>query len=123
MRNPNIELNCQRRFPKTPPLEWYVGIGTKEGGITVVLFDESLLDLRGGEVGRQLDRFNHYIGNPTTVNDQKERAQRAKEAIEDAEKIIAETTGFSPYLLLKKTLLLTELYKGKKLAPFKVELF
>lgn len=123
MRNPNIELNCQRRFPKTPPLEWYREFGTTEEGIMVVTFDESLSKLNDGEVGRQLKEFIHYLGNSTTVDDPEERAQKAKEAIEDAEKIIKETTGFSPYLLLNKAHLLEGLYRGKKLAPFKVELF
>lgn len=120
MINPNYE---PRGPLMTPPLEWYIGMGTKADGIIIVTFDDSFRAMGNGLVGHHLEEFSHYTGNPITSLDTPERVVRAMRAIEEAEKAIKELTGFSPQLITTKAMLLTGLYRGKRLAPFAVELY
>ena len=105
------------------PLNWYYGAGRKERGITIVTYSPLLGSYGDGEVGRQMQQWTHYTGNPISGRSSAERKQRAKEALRQAEVYVTEVTGFSPREIIDKAGQLQEEYHGKDSAPFPFELF
>lgn len=106
---------------REPPFEWYYGAGRKDAGIQVVTNSESFAALGDGVVGREYGQWCHFTGNPPSEGDGRE--QRVTEALQQAETVIFEITGFSPREIWNKRTKLHEEYKGKTSAPFEYDLF
>ncbi|HEY5601348.1 MAG TPA: hypothetical protein VIK81_04690 [Patescibacteria group bacterium] len=106
-----------------PPLNWYRGFGRKEVGVTIVIYDDRLINLGGEELCRHLTQWNHYTGNPVSRRDSIERKRRVAEEIKAAEDYVFKLTGFTPKEIMDKAYQLQEEYKGKDTAPFLVELY
>ena len=105
-----------------PPLEWYVGYGGLASGISIVTYSSKLMGKEGGEIGRQLEGWQHYTSNNPNSGT-KDRIARAHQTITEAEDFIKGRIGYSPQELNTRRAELTREYHGRQEAPFEIELF
>jgi len=105
-----------------PPIDWYWGIGPEEQGLKRMNMSDEFERIIG-------DKWNiwsdvcHFIGNPAEEHDTEWRINEANRALDLGREEIMQLTGFKPEAILDKKHLLEKAFKGKKTAPFALELY
>lgn len=126
-RHPEID-------PNGPPLEWFEGDGPEDGGIKYIVLSETFGNLGGGEVGEQFNLWEHIVLNVRIREGEDSRVAIEAAEVPDergtlkekalaAEQIIERETGFTPRQLMARRAELGIMFKGKKDAPFPVNLW
>ena len=102
---------------KTPPMDWFYGVGRKDLGIRIV--STRLREVFGDVIGELIDQYMHHTVNhtPETMSDE------GRSIVEEARRKIKAATDFDPQVILDTKIRLAEQYEGKKEAPFKFDLY
>jgi hypothetical protein len=104
------------------PLSWFLAFGTKDGGIKSIAFSDEFPGLEDNK--GPMKEWAHRIGNQSL----KEASEwigdpEIGDILTEAERLQKEATGFTPRELHAKKAALLREFRGKKEAPFKVELY
>lgn len=99
-----------------PPSHWYVAMGNNDRGIHIVWYSETLLGMRNGNVGRQLNIWKHYKTVLDCI-DPLERDPKMISRVEKAAVRIKKVTGFSPEEIDRKRQALSFKLQGARQAP------
>ena len=102
------------------PYSWFIGVGRIDEGIMLVTPNENFYGPVNGPLYEHWANFTNYAGNPLRKDDPPERIERGIRLIKEAVEFIQEATGTHPLQVLKLSLLLTKMYKGKSEAPFPI---
>ncbi|MCL5114006.1 MAG: hypothetical protein M1372_02440 [Patescibacteria group bacterium] len=105
-----------------PPMNWFCGFGHRATGLSRVTYSAVFERLGEGEVGRKMQQWTHFTGNPATRRDSAERKQRAA-SVQEANNFVTGIVGFSPREIMDRARQLEIEYKGRDAAPFPVELY
>mgnify|MGYP001568533367 FL=1 len=102
-----------------PPSEWYVAIGRRGRGISIVNYSDALLTMNNGEVGKQIGNWNHNQGTLMWQNPS-ERDPEIVAIVEKAAEYLKRAIGFAPEELAGKKLRLLNDLGGKDEASIQV---
>ncbi len=105
-----------------PPMNWFVGLGYEDKGISCVVLNSKVTDTEGKETSKQFADWKNMLENFPSKKERR-RYEHAQSAITTAESYLREVTGYTPQEISKKARLLQGLYRGKTAAPFPVELY
>src|SRR3989344_8574956 len=114
-QNPPIDPEKKKEIP----LSWFTAVGTKIGGIELIVFSNEFLGLGGEELSECLDIYDFNVDG-VEIHDSSEISDDALKAkVQAAEVRIKNITGFSMQELSQKRREL-EAFLGKKDAPIEV---
>jgi len=119
---PTEQRDNEPELPQGMDWGWFCGEGSpKTGEIMRVIFSAELYKTDGGRFGRDIEEWKHYIGNRRVKDSSGIEDTGLKKMLQEIEKYILQTTGFTPRQLLDQAGTLAAYYNGQRQAPFKVE--